>query len=72
MKGLLGAALLFLVATLGTRATYATGTDRPAWLIDARTYPLLDASSRALVDFVDRRRNATPPTGSASKAVSPA
>lgn len=62
LKGLLGATLLFLLANLVTRAAFAGRTDKPQWLVDARTYPLLNATSRALVDFVDRRRNAPPPT----------
>jgi len=63
LKGLIGATLLFLLANLLTETAYGRGsTDKPEWLTASRTYPLLNASSRALVDFVDRRRNAPPKT----------
>ncbi len=62
LKGLLGATILFLLANLVTQAAYSGRGDRPQWLTGARTYPLLDATSRALVDFVARRRDAPPPT----------
>ncbi len=62
LKGLLGATILFLLANLVTQAAYTGRDDKPRWLVTARTYPLLNATSRALVDFVDRRRNAPPPT----------
>ena len=60
LKGLIGATLLFLAASLVTDTISGGGSDRPDWLTGSRTYPLLTASSRALVDFVDRRRNAPP------------
>ena len=62
LKGLIGATLIFLLANLLTQTVYGGEADKPEWLTAARTYPLLDASSRALVDFVDRRRNAPPKT----------
>jgi membrane protein required for colicin V production len=33
---------------------------RPAWLTQARTYPLLSATSASIADFVDRRRRGEP------------
>ena len=60
LKGLIGATLIFLLATLVTDIGYGRADTRPDWLTKARTYPLLDASSRALVDIVDRRRNKPP------------
>ena len=60
LKGLIGATLLFLLANLVTDTAYGGASERPAWLAASRTYHLLNASSRALVDFVDRRRNAPP------------
>lgn len=56
LKGLIGATLLFLLANLVGDTMYGAGAERPGWLRAARTFPLLDATGRALVDLVDRRR----------------
>ncbi len=56
LKGLLGAALFFLLANLATDLVYGPQADRPAWMADSRTYPLLNASGRAIVDWVEARR----------------
>ena len=58
LKGLIVASLLFLLATTLTGFSRIGERARPDWLTGARTYPLLNATSRALVDFVERRRNA--------------
>jgi len=62
LKGLIGATLIFLGANLITDTVYGGGTERPEWLVASRTYPLLNASSRALVDFVEKRRLVRPRT----------
>lgn len=49
LKGLIGATLLFLLANLGTDLVYGKTSPRPEWMRDSRTYPLLDASGRAMV-----------------------
>lgn len=56
LKALIGASVLFLVASLGYDTIYGGKSDRPAWMAQSRSYPLLNATSRALVDFVDERR----------------
>ena len=56
LKGLIGATLVFLLANMLTDMVYRPTSDRPAWMTDSRTFPLLNASSRAVVDFVDRHR----------------
>jgi membrane protein required for colicin V production len=56
IKGLIGATLVYLFASLIYDTIYGGKADRPAWMEESRTYPLLDASARALVDFVDDRR----------------
>jgi membrane protein required for colicin V production len=56
LKGLLGATLFFLLANLATDMTYGPQADRPDWMRNSRTYPLLNASGRAIVDFVEARR----------------
>ena len=48
LKGLIGATLFFLLANLGTDLVYGAKADRPDWMRDSRTFPLLDASGRAL------------------------
>ena len=56
LKGLIGATLLFLLANLATDTFYGGGAARPDWMVASRTFPLLNASSRAIVDFVAMRR----------------
>ncbi|TVV71843.1 CvpA family protein [Sphingomonas solaris] len=58
LKGLIGATLLFLLANLATDTFYGGKSARPDWMIESRTFPLLNASSRAIVDFVAMRRAA--------------
>ena len=68
LKGLIGATLLYLLVVL-VLETIDARAPKPAWITDARTYPLLNASGRALVDFVQSRRRAVveDETGSASR-----
>ena len=56
LKGLLGATLFFLLANLATDMVYGPQADRPEWMTKSRTYPLLSASGRAIVDWVEARR----------------
>ena len=56
VKGLLGATLFFLLANLATDMVYGPQADRPHWMTNSRTYPLLNGSGRAIVDFVQARR----------------
>ena len=56
LKGLLGATLFFLLANLATDMVYGPQADRPHWMTKSRTYPLLNASGRAIVDWVEARR----------------
>ena len=58
LKGLLGATLFFLLANLATDLVYGPEADRPEWMTNSRTYPLLNASGRAIVDWVEARRRA--------------
>ena len=57
LKGLLGATLFFLLANLATDMVYGPEAERPAWMLHSRTYPLLNASGRAIVDWVEARRS---------------
>ncbi|MGE5064679.1 MAG: CvpA family protein, partial [Myxococcales bacterium] len=57
LKGLLGATLFFLLANLATDMVYGPQADRPHWMSKSRTYPLLNASGRSIVDWVEARRH---------------
>lgn len=57
IKGLIGATLFFLLANLATDMVYGPQSDRPEWMTKSRTYPLLNASGRGIVDWVEARRN---------------
>jgi membrane protein required for colicin V production len=58
VKGLLAATLFFLFANLATDLVYGPEAERPAWMTNSKTYPLLNASGRAIVDWVETRRHA--------------
>ena len=60
LKGLIGATLLYLAANLFYDTVYGRSSERPEWMANSRTYPLLQASSRAVVDFVEERRGPQP------------
>jgi len=60
LKGLLGATLFFLLANLATDMVYGPQADRPQWMTKSRTYTLLNASGRAIVDWVEARRHKPP------------
>jgi membrane protein required for colicin V production len=57
VKGLLGASIAFLLFSLMYDTVYGRQSDRPDWMMASKSYPLLNASSRALVNFVEERRN---------------
>jgi membrane protein required for colicin V production len=59
VKGVLGAALLFLLINL-TFDTIDPGEPSPDWIASARTAPTLAMVSKALVDFVEERRRVSP------------
>lgn len=57
LKGLIGATLVFLLANLATDIVYGRDGERPAWMAQSRTFPLLNASGKAVVDWVQTRRH---------------
>ena len=57
VKGLLGATLIFLLANLATDMVYGGDAERPEWMTASRTFPLLNASGRAVVDWVEERKH---------------
>jgi membrane protein required for colicin V production len=58
LKGLLIATVLFLALNLGYDTIYSKASPRPEFMRASRTYPLLNASGRAVVDWVQHRRAA--------------
>ncbi|MEH6789155.1 CvpA family protein [Parasphingorhabdus sp.] len=58
IKGLIGATLLFLLVSLVYDTIYGADEPRPEWLAESRTYPLLNASGTAMIDFVQEQRAA--------------
>lgn len=62
LKGLIGATLLFMLASLVYDTIYGIAAERPQWMKASRSYPLLNASGRAISDFVAERR-AQPASG---------
>jgi membrane protein required for colicin V production len=58
LKGLIAATVGFLFISLMLNMTSRADAPRPEWMTKARTYPLLRASSEALVNFVGQRRQA--------------
>lgn len=61
IKGLLAATLFFLFANLATDLIYGAEAERPEWMTSSRTFPLLNASGRAIVDWVETRRQGDGP-----------
>ena len=57
VKGLVGATLLFLIANFATDLVYGGSARRPEWMTASRTYPLLNASGKSVVDWVETRRH---------------
>ena len=62
VKGLIGATLAYLLVILVYDSIYGAAEPRPEWIADSRTYPLLNASGDALVEFVDERRAIVEPS----------
>jgi membrane protein required for colicin V production len=56
VKGLIGATIVFTLFTLVYDTLYGGASKRPEWMTGSRTYPLLNATSGALVTFVGERR----------------
>jgi len=58
LKGLLVATVLFLGVNLVFDTIWGSNSERPSFERNSRTYPLLNASGRAVVDWVQHRRAA--------------
>ncbi len=60
LKGVILASLAYLFVVLVLDVMGGGPTRRPGWLVQARSYPLLSATSAGIADFVDRRRKGEP------------
>lgn len=56
LKGLILASLAFLLAVLVADTVGGGPKQRPDWLTEARTYPLLNATSAYVADIIGKRR----------------
>ena len=56
LKGLVIATLGFLLINIGYDTIFGGTSARPGWMSRSRSFTLLNASSRAIVDFVAQRR----------------
>jgi membrane protein required for colicin V production len=55
LKGVIIVILAFSILVLGYDTIWGVG-GRPDWIVQARTYPFVNASSDELVDMISRRR----------------
>lgn len=60
VKGLILASLAFLLVALVVDTVSGGPAQRPEWMTAGRTYPLLNATSASIAEFVDRRRRGEP------------
>ncbi len=61
LKGLIGATLLYLAASLLYDTVYGRMAPRPVWMTDSRSWPLLHASGKTVVELVEARRGPARP-----------
>lgn len=68
VKGLIAASLLFLLATIVIDTVRGGPANRPDWMRGARSYSLLNATSRAIADYVSHQRAVNPEPANAAAA----
>ncbi len=68
LKGLIGATLLYLGVTLVYDTIWGRAAPRPAWIAEARTYPLLVSSGDTIIGLVETRRGPPPESANVNKA----
>lgn len=66
LKGLILASLGFLLVVLAIDTVRGGPAQRPEWLTQSYTYPLLDSTSAAIAQIVERRRRGEPVFGNSS------
>lgn len=72
LKGLILASLAFLLLVLVYDTIDGGPKQRPTWLTKSRTYPLLNATSAFVADFVAKRRKGQAMFGSDNASDAPA
>ena len=68
LKGLVLVSIAFLLVLLVFDTVGGGPARRPHWITASTTYPLLNATSAGIADFVDRRRRGLPVFGEARPA----
>jgi membrane protein required for colicin V production len=63
LKGLILVSMGFLLVALVVDTVSGGPARRPEWMTNSRTYPLLNATSASIAEFVDRRRRGEPVFG---------
>lgn len=63
LKGLILVSLAFVVVVLVIDTWNGGAARRPDWIRNSQTYPLLNATSASIADFVDKRRHGEPVFG---------
>ncbi|MGZ8997551.1 MAG: CvpA family protein [Allosphingosinicella sp.] len=71
LKGLIAATLLYLTANLLYDTIWGRAAERPAWMAQSRTYPLLHGSGETIVDLVEARRGPSVEEEGSNKARNP-
>ncbi len=66
LKGLILVSLGFLLVALVVDTVGGGPAQRPDWMTQSRTYPLLNATSASIAEFVDKRRRGEPVFGEES------
>lgn len=69
LKGLILVSLGFLLVSLVVDTMGGGPAKRPDWMTQSRTYPLLNATSASIAEFVDRRRRGEPVFGNDTDAL---
>lgn len=72
LKGLIGATLIFLLLVMGYETLFGGKAERPEWMTNSRTYPLLNASGDALSTFIRERQAEGGKSDTEAKAASEA
>ncbi len=68
LKGLLGATVLFLGFSLVYDTIWTRSAERPEWIANARSYPLLRASAQTVSGLVEARRGPERPEANTNAA----
>lgn len=71
LKGLILVSIAFLLLVLVFDTVGGGPARRPDWIKGSTTYPLLNATSAGIADFVDRRRKGLPVFGSRKAVEAP-